>query len=138
MDPITLFAVASGASQFASGLAASQQAKSEANNLDAQAKLSETQALQRDTSLRDELTRFLSSTRASRTANGLSALSPNALKLSSEATKVSSEERQIMTSNDRQRAANMRVAAKSRRSGSRLSLLTGAISGSIPLIESRL
>jgi hypothetical protein len=133
-DPFTL-AVLSAGKAVAGAAAASGQAKDEARRLDAEARLADTQALQRDTQLRDELDRFMSATVSARAANGLSAYSPNALRLMQEANKVSSEERTRMTANDRQRAANMRAGASAARRSARMSLLTGAVKAAVPLAE---
>ena len=136
MDPMTAFTALKVVGGVAKGLAGRSQAMTDAARQEAEASLAETQALQRDTASRDELTRFLSSTQAARAANGLSATSPNALKIMAEASQVSNRERMVMSSGDRQRAANLRAgAAASRRAGS-LSLLTGVVSGGIPLAQS--
>lgn len=123
-------AVAKGASE-------SAQAMSDADRMEAEARLADTQALQRDTNLRDELNRFLSATESARAANGLSSSSPNALLLMKEAGRVSARERTIQTANDRQRAANLRAGARGRRKTARMSLFTGAIGGAIPLIQTQ-
>ena len=133
-DPLTLTILSAGKA-VAGGMAASAKSKDEARRLDAEARLADTQALQRDTQLRDELTRFMSATQSARAANGLSAYSPNAIKLMNEANRVSSQERTRMTANDRQRAANMRAGASSARRGARMSLLTGAVNAAVPIGE---
>ncbi len=139
MDPATaIFAGASAVSAFSKGKAASASALSDAERLDAEAQLADTQALQRDTDLREELSRFLSSTNSARAANGLSGTSPNALNLIQEATTVSSSERLIQTANDRQRAENMRTTARSKRRSARMSLFTGAIGAAVPLIQTQI
>ena len=128
MDPVSLFSVATAGSKVAGGLAGSARANDEARRLDAEARLADTQALQRDTQLRDELTRFLSSTQSARAANGLSIRSPNANKLMFEATEELSDERRRTVADYRQRAANLRAGAKSARRRARVSLVTGAFS----------
>lgn len=115
------------------GLAANAQGMNESARLESEARLAETQALQRDTAARDELSRFLSTIRASRAANGLSANSPNALILEKEARETSDQDRLRQRANDRQRAANFRAAAKSARQGARFSLLTGVAKGGVAL-----
>lgn len=136
MDPATaIFVGASVAKPLLTGMSQNAQAQSEADRMDSEARLADTQALQRDTNLRDELTRFLSTTQSSRAANGLSATSPNALKLMSEANLVSSRERTRQTADDKQRAANLRAGASARRRGGRMSLLTGAIGAAVPLAQ---
>jgi len=132
MEAFTAFKVIGAA---AGGLAKHSQGMTDAARQDSEALLAETQALQRDANLRDELTRFLSTTQASRSANGLSATSPNALVLMNEANLVSNNERMIQSSDDRQRAANLRAGAKASRTGARFSLLTGVASAGIPLAE---
>lgn len=102
-----------------------QAAQGEAANLDAQARLADTQALQRDTINRDELTRFLSSMQAARSANGLSDLSPNAFALRKEASNNSDRDRLTQRADDRQRASNFRSAAKGRRRSGRTQLFAG-------------
>lgn len=122
----------------AGGISNYQKQMGDAARLDSEARLADTQALQRDAASRDELDRFLSGTSAARAANGLSANSPNALKLASEANRVYNSERMIQTSGDRQRAANLRAGAKSLRKSAKLSLLTGVVSGGIPLAQSQI
>ena len=133
MDPFTS-ALSAGGALF-SGVADSHAKKSQARNLDAQARLADTQALQRDTHSRSELSKFLSTTNSARAVNGLSAISPNAMKLLSEANRVSNSERLVQSSNDRQRAANLRAGAMSARRGARLSLITGVVNAGVPIAE---
>lgn len=133
MDPMTLVTFAKAGSAVASGLGAMSQGMTEAARQDSEARLAETQALQRDTNARDDLNAHLSATRAARAANGLSALSPNALKLTSEANRIMTNERQIMTANDRQRAANLRAGAKASRQGAAISLVTGVAKAAVPV-----
>lgn len=111
-------AVAGGLSQRAEAMDASARATSEA-------RLAETQALQRDTAARDDLSRFLGTVSSARAANGLSSHSPNAILLDAEARDVSDNERLRQRADDRQRAANFRAAAKSYRRQGNLSLITG-------------
>ena len=132
MEALTAFKVVGAV---AGGLAKRSQAMTEAARQEAEASLAETQALQRDTASRDELSRFISSTQAARAANGLSATSPNALKIMAEASQVSNSERMVMSSGDRQRAANLRAGASASRRAGSLSLLTGVVSGGIPLAQ---
>tara|TARA_R110000851_G_scaffold22626_6_gene66997 strand:- start:3910 stop:4323 length:414 start_codon:yes stop_codon:yes gene_type:complete len=129
-----LLAAQVGGSLF-SAAGASAQSKSEANNMDAEARLADTQALQRDTQLRDELSTFMSSLKSSRAANGLSGTSPNALLLAQNANEISSKERTTQTANDRQRAANLRAGASNRRRGARLSLVTGIARAAVPIAQ---
>lgn len=138
MDPITLFAVASAVSAGAQGIAGSQQAKGEANQMDAEARLEDTKALQRDTQLRDELDRFISAQKSARAANGLSGTSPNALLLMDDANTVSAKERTTQTANDRQRAANLRAGAAGARRSGRLSLITGMAKAAVPIAQMNL
>lgn len=135
MEALTAFKVIKTVT---SGLANRAQGMTDAARQDAEAKLADTQALQRDAASRDELTRFLSTTQAARSAKGLSALSPNAIKLASEASKVSNSERMVQSSGDKQRAANLRAGAKASRRGANLSLLTGAASAGVSLAEHHL
>lgn len=135
MDPVTMFMVASAVSAGAQGIAGYQSGKAEADNLDAQARLSDTQALQRDTQLRGELERFNSSMKSARAANGLSGTSPNALMLLQNANEVSSKERTTQTGNDRQRSANLRAGATGARRGARMSLITGMAKAAVPIAE---
>jgi hypothetical protein len=132
---MTPFMILSAVSVGAQAIGENRAAQQEADNLDAQARLADTQALQRDTQLRDELSRFMSSMQSSRAANGLSANSPNALLLMKNANKVSSEERTRSTANDRQRAANLRAGAANTRRGGRLSLATGILSAAVPIAQ---
>lgn len=111
-------AVAGGLSKRAEAMDASARATSEA-------RLAETQALQRDTAAREDLSRFLGTVRSARAANGLSSHSQNALLLDAEARDVSDNERLRQRADDRQRAANFRAAAKSYRRQGNLSLITG-------------
>jgi hypothetical protein len=130
-----MFAAASATSALTGGLAARSAGLTEAARQESEARLADTQALQRDTQLRDELSRFLSTTQSARAANGLSATSPNAIKLISEATKVSSQERLVQTGNDRQRAANLRAGASASRRGAKMSLLTGVVRAAVPITQ---
>lgn len=135
MDP---FSIAGAISAGAQAIGGARAANAEAANMEAEARLADTQALQRDTDLRDELSRFMSTMKSSRAANGLSTSSPNALLLMQDATKVSSEERTTLTANDRQRAANLRSGAASRRSSGRLSLFTGLGRAAVPIAQTQL
>tara|TARA_R110000824_G_scaffold401032_1_gene610401 strand:- start:16515 stop:16928 length:414 start_codon:yes stop_codon:yes gene_type:complete len=121
-----------------SAVGESQAQKQEAANMDAEARLADTQALQRDTQLRDELSIFMSSLKSARAANGLSSTSPNALLLAQNANEISSKERTTQTANDRQRAANLRAGAAGKRRGAKLSLITGLARAAVPIAKSRL
>lgn len=132
MDPFTAFQVVA---TVAGGVAQSSAAMDEAARLDSQAKLAETQALQRDTQNRDELARFLSTVAAARGANGLSMSSPNAYVLQKDAIETSDDERLRQRADDRQEAANFRAAAKSSRRSAKMSLITGVASAGVPLAD---
>jgi hypothetical protein len=127
-DPITAtFVGLKAASSFADGLQGRAKNLNEAAKADAQARLADTQALQRDTAARDDLARFLSSVQASRAANGLSARSPNAQVLERDTVSRADDDRLRQRADDRQRAANFRAAGKSFRSAARMSLITGTM-----------
>jgi hypothetical protein len=119
----------------AQGLGQRAEAMNEAARADAQARLADTQALQRDTIARGELDRFLSSVRAARAANGLSANSPNAQVLEAAAISQSDQERLLERSNYRQQAENFRTAASSYRSSAKWSLFTGLVNAAVPLAQ---
>ncbi|WP_162947027.1 hypothetical protein [Ruegeria sp. EL01] len=136
MDPFTGFMVAASAvSSLASGAAQSANAMSEGARLDSEAKLAETQTLQRDTIARDDLNSFLSTVRASRAANGLSSNSPNAVLLETTSVRNADRDRVIQRADGTQRAANFRTAAKSARRSGRFSLLTGVLGAAVPLAQ---
>lgn len=132
MDPFTALTAGSA---LLKGVAGAKAGNQEAANMEAEARLADTQALQRDTQLRDELSRFMSSMQSSRSANGLSNSSPNAMMLMANANKVSSEERTRMTANDKQRAPNLRAGAKSKRRGVKFSLVTGIATAAVPVAQ---
>lgn len=132
-DPVTAFTILSAGASVAKGVSERAAAMDESARLESEARLAETQALQRDTQARDELTRFLSSVRAARSANGLSASSPNARLLEADAITTSDDERLRTRADDRQRAANFRTAAASARRSGTFSLLTGAFGAAVPL-----
>lgn len=132
MDPFTAFQVVAGVAGAVGSASASMD---EAARYESEARLAETQALQRDTQNRDELTRFLSTVRAARAANGLSDTSPNAFLLEKDAIDTSDDERLRMRADDRQRASNFRYAAKSSRKSARYSLITGVAKAGVPLAE---
>lgn len=138
MDPATLLTAFKVVGGVSSAIGASAKGQSEANNLEAEARLADTQALQRDTNSRDELNRFLGSVKSSRAGSNLSSLSPNALNIINEANRTSNKERLIDTANYKQRAANLRSGARNKRRGARFSLFTGAISAGVPLIQSQI
>lgn len=121
-------AVAGGLAQRATAMNQSAQAAAEAA-------LAETQALQRDTLAREDLQRFIGSIRAARTANGLSATSPNAMLLERAAMEESDRDRLMARADDRQRAANFRAASKYYRRSGNVSLVTGVANAGVPLAE---
>ncbi len=130
-------AVALTALQVAGTVATAAQARSTAMDEQAQqelnARLAETQALQRDTLAREDLKRAESATRAARGANGLSGSSPNAAVLFKERRDASDRDRLIARADDRQRAANYRTAAKSAGSRAKWSLATGLVKSAVPI-----
>ena len=134
-DPVTAYIGFQAVSGVAKGVQGYAQGMNEAARQDAEARLADTQALQRDTIARDDLTRFLSSVAALRAANGLSARSPNAQVLFNDAVTQSDDTRLRQRADDRQRAANFRAAAKSYRSGARMSLATGVIDGGMSIAK---
>jgi hypothetical protein len=117
----------------AQGMAGRASAMSDAARQDSEARLADTQALQRDTLSREDLGRYLSTVRAARAANGLGSDSPNALLLEKEATEASDRDRLLQRADDRQRASNFRLAAQASRSRGKLSLLTGVAKAGVPL-----
>ncbi len=135
MNPFIAFTALSAVSSVSKGMAERAQHMNNAAQQELQAYLADTQTLQRDSINRDELTRFLSTVRAARSANGLSSSSPNAILLETEAVKASDRDRLIQKSDDKQRAANFRAAAKSSRSSARMSLINGFIGAAIPLAQ---
>ncbi|MFY0633684.1 MAG: hypothetical protein JXQ91_07725 [Vannielia sp.] len=132
MDPFTAFSMVAAGAQ---GLAGRAAAMDESARAEAQAVLADTQALQRDTLARDDLTRTLDGIRAARAANGLSVNSPNAWVIEQETSQMADRDRQIQLADDRQRAANYRSAAKSARRAGQWSLVTGIAKAGIPLAE---
>lgn len=138
MDPITAFTALSAVSSAASGIAGYSSAMSEGAQQDLNARLAETQTLQRDTAAREELLRSESATRAARGANNLSALSPNANVLFKERRRASDRDRLIQRADGKQTAQNYRTAAASSRRKARMSLVTGAINTGIPIAEYRM
>lgn len=132
MQALTAFQVIGAV---AGGIAQASASMDESARYESEARLAETQALQRDTQNRDELARFLSTVRAARAANGLSASSPNAFVLEKDAMETSDDERLRQRADDRQRAANFRAAAKSSRRSASLSLVTGIAKAGVPLAE---
>lgn len=135
MDPITAFTGLKVASAAFTGISGFAQGKAQQANLENQAILAETQAFQRDTYAREELTRFLGSVRAARSANGLSANSPNAYLLNKSARVQSDRDRLIQRNDSLMQAANYRAAAASAGRGAAFSLATGAVSAGIPIAE---
>ena len=132
MDPFTAFQVVA---TVAGGVAQASASMDEAARYESQARLADTQALQRDTQNRDELARFLSTVQAARSANGLSANSPNAYVLEKNAMDTSDDERLRQRADDRQNAANFRAAAKSAKKQARFSLITGIAKAGVPLAD---
>jgi hypothetical protein len=133
-DPVTAgFVALKAGGAVAKGFQGRAENLNEAAKAEAQARLADTQAFQRDTLARGELDRFLSSMAASRAANGLSSVSPNALVLQADARNKSDNERLRNRADDRQRAANFRAAAKGYKSRARFSLATGLIKGGLSI-----
>lgn len=128
----TAFAIAGSV---ASAVSAKSQAMDESARLDSEAKLADTQALQRDTMARDDLDSFLSSVRASRAANGLGGTSPNARILEKENSENADHNRLVQRADDRQRAANFRTASKSVKRQGNFSLFTGIAKAGVPLAQ---
>ncbi|TNE62325.1 MAG: hypothetical protein EP341_00265 [Sphingomonadales bacterium] len=119
----------------AQGLSMHAQAMNDKAQQELNAKLAETQALQRDTLAREDLLRSESTVRAARGANGLSGISPNAAVLFNERRKASDRDRLIQRADDRQRAENYRNAAKAAGSRARWSLATGLVKSAVPIAE---
>ncbi|MGB1214966.1 MAG: hypothetical protein ACPG4X_16480 [Pikeienuella sp.] len=138
MDPATAMVGLQVVSGVAKGMAGRAKGMSDAARQESEAQLAETQALQRDTIARDDLSAFLSSQRAARGANGLSATSPNALLLASEATLQGNRSREINRADDYQRAANYRTAAAASRDQGRMSLFTGVTQAGVSLAQGRI
>jgi hypothetical protein len=122
-------------STLAGAASASANSKSMANEAEAQSRLAETQALQRDTASREELDVFLSGLQASRAANGLSSRSPNAILLESKNRNASDHNRLVQRADDRQRAANFRTSAQNHRRKANFSIMTGIAKAGVPLAE---
>lgn len=137
MDPITFVTAAKAASAGLGAVSSYAKGVNEEARLKSEARLAETQALQRDTISREELGRTLSGIRAARGANGLSAFSPNALLLMKTAGDNSAQDRQINRSNSAQQAANLRASAKSAKRRGTLGLLTGMAKTAIPIYQER-
>jgi len=135
MDPALGYTVLKTTTAVASGLAGRSQAMSEHARAESEARLAETQALQRDTIARDDLNSFLSSMRAARAANGLSSTSPNAMVLAGAAIRQSDKDRIRARSDDRQKAANFRSSANSYQSAGRWSLASGLVRGGVPIAQ---
>lgn len=136
MDPFTAaFTGFQVVSSLAEGAAGNAQAMSESARLESEARLAETQTLQRDTIAREDLNSFLSTVRASRAANGLSGSSPNAILLEQTSIKNADRDRVIQRADGSQRAANFRTAAKSQRRKGKYSLLTGVARAGVSLAK---
>lgn len=119
----------------AQGMQGHAQAMNQAAQQELQAKLAETQALQRDTIAREELLRAESTTRAVRAANGLSDTTPSGMQLFDDRRKASDRDRLVERADRRQTAANYRTAAKASRSQARWSLATGIVKAGVPLAQ---
>ena len=125
-DPISgAYVALKAGSALAEGMQGRAQNLNEAAKADAQAKLADTQALQRDTAARDELERFIGSMRVARASSGMSLNSPNAIVLEQDSRNTSDDQRLRNRADDRQRAANFRAAAKSYKSAAKYSMVTG-------------
>jgi hypothetical protein len=135
MDPITALVVTQVASAGASAVSNYGAAMDDAAQNELNARLAETQALQRDTLAREDLLRAESSVRAARGANGLSSTSPNAMALFAERRDASDRDRLISRADDRQKAANYKSAAASSRSSAKWSLGTGLVKAAVPLAQ---
>ena len=133
MTPALAVAGLQGGSAIAGALAGRAQGMSDAARQESEARLADTQALQRDTIARGDLDAFLSSMRAARAANGLSSSSPNALTLEAAAILEGDKGRLIDRADDRQRAANLRAGAAASRRGANWSLATGLVKAAIPI-----
>lgn len=134
-DPATLFTGLKVISGAASGMSGFVSGMTDAANFESQAALAKTQMLQRDTYARESLNSTLSSMRVARAANGLSPDSPNAYVLNKSAQDISDRERSIERADGLQKVANYQAAAKSAKKGAGISLVTGAASGGIPVME---
>lgn len=135
MDPVTGFAVASAGASVMKGMAGRSQAMSDAARQESEARMAETQGLQRDTIARGDLDAFLSTMRASRSANGLSSTSPNARVLEAAAILEGNKGRLIERADSSQQAANLRAGAKASRSAGNWSLATGLVGAAIPISQ---
>lgn len=122
-------------SAVAGGMSGRAEAMSESARAQSEARMAETQALQRDTIAREDLDTYLSSLRASRAANGLSHRSPNAFILERDSREAATHNRLVQRADDRQRAQNLRTAAKSYRKRGTMSLITGVGRAAVPLAE---
>lgn len=134
-DPVTIFTALSVVGSVAGGVAESSSQMDEAARYESEARLADTQALQRDTQNRDELTRFLSTVQVARASNGLSPNSPNAYVLERAAIDQSDDDRLRQRADDRQRNLNYLSAAKSSRRSAKFSLVTGFTNAAVPLGE---
>lgn len=116
-------------------MATVQQMRTQADEAELQAKLADTQALQRDTLAREDLMAAESAVRAARGAAGMSSSSPNADVLFDKRRDVMDRDRLVARADDLQRAQNFRTAAASKRSGARWSLATGLVNTGVKLGE---
>lgn len=121
-------AVASGMQQRADAM--DQAAQQELN-----ARLAETQTLQRDTIAREDLLSAQSATQAARAANGLSPITPNALQIYNDRRSQADRDRLVAKADGQQRVANFKTAAKSSRRRGRMSLATGLFKAGVPLAQ---
>lgn len=115
------------------GMAAKEQAEAEAAQADLNAKLEDTQGLQRDTQRREQLERTVGSIRANRGGQGL--YSPTSEGFLQEANENINSDRIVEMLNSRQRSSDLRAsAAQSRRRG-RTSLFSGIAKGGTSLFK---
>lgn len=133
--------IAIGAAVLSAGVAgftainSAQQMKAQAAEAKLNAKIADTRAMQVDAERRAELDRALGAIGASRAGSNLGALTPTAMAFVEEATQNISATRLREIANERQRAANFRVQAKSLKSAARLSLITGGIKAGLSLAQ---
>lgn len=138
MEAAAGYAITKSASALSSGLQGRNDALARSAEARNQAYLADTQAIQRDTLSRDELQRTLSGIRAARAANGLSSTSPNARILERDAITNADRDRLVQVGDYRVKASSLRQTASQYRSLGRMSLLTGAVSATVPLAQYRL
>lgn len=124
--------LSAGAAVF-QGIAAKQNAEAQAAREELNARLEETNGLQRDTIAREELAATLGSIRAARGGRGLT--SPTALSFLQEADERLSSDRTVELLNSRQRAADRRQSARQLRRQGRISLISGVSQAGLSLFE---